>query len=76
MKFKINTMLLLNSCQVMSDSSVTPRTVTCQAPLSMGFLRQEYWSGLPFPSPPHLPNLGIKFTSPALQMRASLVAQW
>ena len=36
---------------VMSDSFVTPWTVTCQAPLFMGFSRQEYWRGLPFPSP-------------------------
>ena len=35
-------------------------TVTCQAPLPMRFHRQEYWSGLPFPSPGHLPNPGIK----------------
>ena len=50
----------------MSDSFVTPWTVASQAPLSMGFLRQEYWSGLPFPSPGDLPNPGIKPTSPAL----------
>ena len=37
-----------------------------QAPLSMGFSRQEYWSGLPFPSPGNLPNPGIKPRSPAL----------
>ena len=42
-------------------------TVACQAPLSMGFLRQEYWSGLSFPSPDDLPNLGIEPGSPALQ---------
>ena len=40
---------------------------TCQAPLSMGFSRQEYWSGLPFPSPGDLPNSGIEPRSPALQ---------
>ena len=45
---------------------VTPWTVACQAPLSMGFPRQEYWDGLPFPSPEDLPNPGIKPTSPAL----------
>ena len=44
----------------------TPWTVACQAPLSMGFSRQEYWSGLPFPPPGDLPNPGIKPTSPAL----------
>ena len=37
-----------------------------QAPLSMGFSRQEYWSGLPFPSPGNLPDLGIEPRSPAL----------
>ena len=40
---------------------VTPWTVACLAPLSMGFLRQEYWSGLPFPSPGDLPDPGIFF---------------
>ena len=38
----------------------TPGTVACQAPLSTGFSRQEYWSGLPFPSPGDLPDPGIK----------------
>ena len=42
-------------------------TAAHQAPLSMGFSRQEYWSGLPFPSPGDLPNPGIKPRSPALQ---------
>ena len=41
----------------------TPWTVACQAPLPMGFFRQEYWSGLPFPSPGDLPNPGIEPTS-------------
>ena len=50
----------------MSDSFVTPWTAALQAPLSMGFPRQEYWSGLPFPSPGDLPNPGIKPMSPAL----------
>ena len=45
----------------------TPWTVAHQAHLSMGFSRQEYWSGLPFPSPGDLPNPGIKPRSPALQ---------
>ena len=36
-----------------------PRTLACQAPLSMGFSRQKYWSGLPFPSPGGLPNPGV-----------------
>ena len=43
-----------------------PWTVAYQAPLSMGFSRQEYWSGLPFPSPGDLPNPGIELGSPAL----------
>ena len=42
---------------------VAPWTVTHQAPLSMGFPRQEYWSGLPFPSPGNLPDPGIESTS-------------
>ena len=46
---------------------VTPWTVAHQAPLSMGFPRQEYWSGLPFPSPGYLPHPGIKLRSPTLQ---------
>ena len=41
-----------------------------QAPLSMGFSRQEYWSGLPFPSPGDRPNPGIEPRSPALQADA------
>ena len=47
---------------------VTPWILAHQAPLSMGFSRQEYWSGLPFPSPGDLPDLGIKPRSPALQV--------
>ena len=43
-----------------------PWTIACQAPLSMAFSRQEYWSGLPFPSPGHLPEPGIEPASPAL----------
>ena len=45
----------------------TPWTVAHQAPLSMGFSRQEYWSGLPFFSPGELPDTGIEPGSPALQ---------
>ena len=45
----------------------TPRTIARQAPLSLGFSRQEYWSGLPCPPLGDLPNPGIKPTSPALQ---------
>ena len=46
---------------------MTTWTVACQAPLSMEFSREEYWSGLPFPSPGDLPNPGIEPRSPALQ---------
>ena len=46
---------------------VTPWTVPCQAPPSVGFFREEYWSGLPFPSPGDLPHPGIEPWSPALQ---------
>ena len=49
----------------MSDSAIA-RTAALQAPLSMGFSRQEYWSGLPFPSPGDLPDSGIEPGSPAL----------
>ena len=60
--------------KVKSLSSVrlfaTPWTVAHQPPLSMGFSRQEDWSGLPFPSPGHLDNPGIKPGSPALQADA------
>ena len=52
----------------MSDS-VIPQTVARQAPLSLGFPRQEYWSGLPFPSSGYLPNPGIELASPALVSR-------
>ena len=48
----------------------TPWTVAQQAPLSMEFFRQEYWSGLPFPPPGYLPNPGIKPGSPSLQADA------
>ena len=46
---------------------MTPWDVAQKAPLSMGFSRQEYWSGLPFPSPGDLPDPGMEPGSPALQ---------
>ena len=49
----------------------TPWTVACQAPMSMGFSRQEYRSGLPFPSPEDLPNPRIESRSPGLQADSS-----
>ena len=59
---------LLFSCSVMYDST-TPWAVTHQAPLSMEFPRQEYWSGLPFPSSRDLPHPRIELVSPALAGR-------
>ena len=50
---------------IVRNSLQTPRTVAGQAPLSMEFSRQEYWSGLPLPSPADLPDPGIKPGSPA-----------
>ena len=49
----------------MPDSFATPQSIARQAPLSMGFPRQEYWSGLPFPPAEDLPDPGIELTSPA-----------
>ena len=46
----------------------TPWTISCQAPLSVEFSRQEYWSGLPFPSAGDLPDPGTEPASPALQV--------
>ena len=46
---------------------VMPRTIACQAPLSMESSKQEYWRGLPFPSPGVLSNPGIESGSPTLQ---------
>ena len=62
-----NILLLLLSHEVVSDSFVIPQTVTHQDPLSMGFPRQEYWSGLHFLLQGNLPNPGIKPTSPTCQ---------
>ena len=59
------------SHSVVSDSLWTPWTVAHQPPLSMGFSRQEYWSGLPFPSPGDLPNQ-LEPRSPALQVDSLL----
>ena len=58
-------MLFLQLCLTLCD----PMDCCCQAPLSMGFSRQEYWSGLPCPPPEDLPDPGIELeslTSPAL----------
>ena len=55
------------SHSVVSILFAAPWTASCQAPLSMEFSRQEYWSGLPFPSLGDLPNPGIRFGSPTVQ---------
>ena len=49
-----------------SDSVMTPQTIAHEAPLSIGFHRQECWNGLPFPFPGDLPDPGIKLVSSAL----------
>ena len=63
--------MIIKECEVKMLSRVqlfaTPWTAASQAPPSMGFSRQEYWSGLPFPSPGDLPDSGIEPRSPALQ---------
>ena len=59
---KVMKVLVAQSCPTSCD----PWTIACQAPPSMGFSRQNYWSGLPFPSSGDLPDPGIKPTSPAL----------
>ena len=64
--------MLLFSHQVMSNSSQHPWTIARQTPPSMGFPRQEYWSGLPFSSPGDLPDPGIEPRSPALQVDSLL----
>ena len=53
-------MLLLLSCFSHVQLFANPLTVACQAPLSIGFSRQDYWSGLPFPTPGDLPNPEIE----------------
>ena len=63
--------LVAQSCPTVCN----PWTVIHQAPLSIGFPRQEYWSGLPFPSARNLPNPGIKSASFVLQADALLTVQ-
>ena len=55
--------LVTKSCPTLA----TPWAVVCQAPQPIGFSRQEYWSGLPFPPAEDLPDPGIEARSPALQ---------
>ena len=62
---------VIKSCPTLT----TPWTVACQAPLPMGFPGQEYWNGLPFPSPGDLPNLGMELESLAIYSPALLSHQ-
>ena len=64
--------LVTKSCPTIA----TPWTVAFQAPLSMGFSRQEYWSGLPFPSPGDLSDPGIKSRSSAFQADSLSTELW
>ena len=64
-------MLVTQSCPTLF---ATPCKVDCQVPLFMGFLRQEYWSGQPFPSPGDFPDSGIRPGSPALQADSTICA--
>ena len=59
--------LVAKSCRTLG----TPWTVACKVLLSLGFSRQEYWSGLPFPSPGDLPDPGMNLESPAVQADSS-----
>ena len=68
--FKISIISLCGGSGLVTKSCPTlaaPWTAACQAPLCMGFSRQEYWSGLPFPSPGDIPEPCIKPGSAALQ---------
>ena len=65
-------LLLLSRVQLFFD----PMDYSPQAPLFMGFPRQEYWSGLPLPSPGDLPNTRIKLAFLALQEDSSLLTHW
>ena len=67
---KLTFVIVCFTQQVVCDSFVTPWTVAYQAPLSMGFSRQEYWSGLPFPSPRDLPDPGFEPMCPAVQVNS------
>ena len=63
MTYGKSSVLVIQSCPIFA----TPWTVACQAPLSMEFSRQEYWSGLPCPPPGDLFNPEIEHRSPAIQ---------
>ena len=64
--------LVAKSCLTL----VTPWTVACQALLSVGFSRREYWSGLPFPSPGDLPDPGIEPTCQCRSCKSKIPWRW
>ena len=70
--FLMEVRFLVPSCYLVTksclDSFATPWTTAHQAPLFMGFPKQEYWNGLPFPFPGDIPDPGIEPMSPALQV--------
>ena len=70
----VNTMVVVYS--VMCLTLATPWTIDCQASLTMGFSRQEYWSGLPFPFLGDFPNPGTEPRSPALQVDSLPTELW
>ena len=72
---KINSAYFSNNVYAKSLQAGTTLCVANQAPLSMGFSKQEYWSGLPYPPPPDHPDPGIELTSlmsPVLMVRPAL----
>ena len=68
--------MLLLSCSGISDSSVTPQAAARQTPLSVGFPRQEYWSGLSLPTPGGLPDPRMEPLSPAWQADSLPLSTW
>ena len=64
-----NAVFYAQSIKVVSNSFAILWTVACQGPLSMGFSKQEFWSGLPLSTAGNLPEPGIKFQSPPLTAR-------
>ena len=63
-------------CTKSCPTLAIPWTVACQAPLSMGFSRQEYWSGLPFPSPGDLPDPGMEPNIRVFSTGSALGIRW
>ena len=63
---KLHIVFMCACTRAQSCLIVTPWPAACQAPLSMGYTRQKYWSRLPFPTPGDLPDPGIESASPAL----------